>query len=96
MNANPQARTSAEPSRKPGPCDETKEAKQAKQQRQERLEQQRMDNESPAAKDAPLPGEHVPAGWAPRCGAIPRLIQICRTIAAEATYPRYPHRAGLA
>lgn len=36
----------------------------------EKLDQQRMDNESPAAKDAPSPGEHVstktsPQGWGP-------------------------------
>lgn len=28
----------------------------------EKLDQQRMDNESPAAKEAPLPGEHLSTG----------------------------------
>jgi hypothetical protein len=93
MNASNKGGTSAM-SPKPISDDENKERKQAKQERQERLEQQRMDNESPAAKDAPLPGEHVPASWAPRCGAIPRLIQICRAIAGA--YPHIPHGAGLA
>jgi hypothetical protein len=34
-------------------------ADEATPEKLEKLDQQRMDGESPAAKDAPLPGEHV-------------------------------------
>jgi len=45
---------------------------------------------------AALPGKDAPAGWSPKCGEIPRLVQICRTIAAEAGRPRCSYRAGSA
>jgi hypothetical protein len=59
-------------------------ADQKRQERQEKMDQQRMDNESPAAKDSPLPGEHfpdrAPLQWSPRFGSIPRVIEVCRGI----------------
>lgn len=66
---------------------------ESKQDRRERFEQQRMDNESPAAGRAPAPGEHVPAIWVPRAGAIPRIVAACRLIAQGAMRP---HGAGIA